>query len=172
MCGCGKPTINGQPGAYSWDGKGFMTYPLAPPALAEGDTLIYDEPGRCGGIDSHSHHFRLVKMQYGGHALLVRHGGGDERVSLGYSANLMLVGPMEGLDSNARYWLLHGAYSLYRDTKQHVAEQVTARFKSAFVEGRLKKKKVRGRNVCKVWIEEPKPAAVQQGSTESEATNV
>jgi hypothetical protein len=47
--------------------------------LSEGDELIYDLPGRCGGMDSHCHHLRLVKAQFGGYALLMRHGGGDER---------------------------------------------------------------------------------------------
>ena len=89
MCCCGKPTINGQINAYSWDGKAFMTYEPNPPALEEGDTLLWDEPGRCGGIDAHSHHFRLVKRQWGGLSLLVRHGGGDARLSLQSAAQLL-----------------------------------------------------------------------------------
>ncbi len=83
MCCCGQPTINGTPGAYSWDGKTWSTRQPEPPPLQEGDTLLYDEPGRCGGIDHHSHHFRLVRRQYGGHVVLVRHGGGDERFGIG-----------------------------------------------------------------------------------------
>lgn len=82
MCMCGKPTLNGQPG-YSWNGARPGIYPINPPDLREGDELLYDEPGRCGGLDSHSYHLRVVRARYGGCVLLVRHGGGDEAVNLG-----------------------------------------------------------------------------------------
>src|SRR6266567_8637784 len=108
MCCCGKPNVNGEPNAYSWDGKRFMTYPPNPPALETGDELLHDEPGRCGGTDSHSHHLRIVKQQYGGLAILVRHGGGTERIALGHRN--YILGAMHDLDSNGRYWLMLGVY--------------------------------------------------------------
>jgi len=159
MCCCGKPNINGQPG-YSWDGRSFGTRPVNPPALAERDELICDEPGRCGGIDSHSHHFRLVKGQYG-LALLVRHGGGDERIGLGVIARLLLP-TIEGLDSNARYWLLHSLYSAHREAKEHATQVCNATWRTAAAEKRIKTRKVsRGSwaHGVKVWIEPPKTEA-------------
>ena len=60
MCCCAKPNVNGEPG-YSWDGKSISTRPVDPPMLEDGDVLLFDEPGRCGGMDSHCHHYRLVK---------------------------------------------------------------------------------------------------------------
>jgi hypothetical protein len=80
MCMCAEPNINGQPG-YSWDGKHIGTREVDPPELADGDVLLCDEPGRCGGLDSHCHHYRVVQ-HYGSVELLVRHGGGQERIRL------------------------------------------------------------------------------------------
>jgi hypothetical protein len=50
MCCCGKPTRNDEPGAYSWDGKTRSTYGVTgrAPEIAEGEEIIFDEPGRCG----------------------------------------------------------------------------------------------------------------------------
>jgi hypothetical protein len=125
MCCCPKPNVNGTPNAYSWDGKSFMTNTPHPPELAEGDTLMADEPGRCGGIDSHSHHIRLVKQQYGGHAILVRHGGGTERLPLGHRAEGITDAAM-AMDSNARYWFLLKLLSVVRDATDRKSEEVTA----------------------------------------------
>ena len=90
MCRCGKPNVNGTPGAYSWDGETFMTRQPMPPDLADRDELIWDEPGRCGGIDAHSYHFHLIK-RYSSHVLLVRHGGGQESVGLPCTFDLLLA---------------------------------------------------------------------------------
>jgi hypothetical protein len=89
MCCCGKPTVNGEIG-YRWNDPNAepTVYPVNPPTLNENETLIYDEPGRCGGLDSHCHHYRLV-CQFGSVRLLVRHGGGDERVRLSSTPTLL-----------------------------------------------------------------------------------
>lgn len=100
MCCCGKPTINGELG-YRWnqpDGAPSI-YPVNPPTLGDNDVLLFDEPGRCGGLDAHSHHFRVVR--YCGLSLLVRHGGGDERIRI--SSTPTLIETLTALDSNARY---------------------------------------------------------------------
>lgn len=156
MCCCGRPTINGEPGAYSWDGKTRGTRPPNPPDLREGDELLYDEPGRCGGIDAHSHHFRLVKGRYG-YALLVRHGGGDDSFDLGITAKLCL-GSLASLDSNARYWLMHTIYSTWRDATGLAASRSNAEWRIAAAENRIRTRKRRGTNTVNVWIEPPKLA--------------
>src|ERR1700679_2419363 len=106
MCMCDKPNINGTPNAYSWDGKSQMTRQPCPPDLRDEDELLYDEPGRCGGLDCHAHHFRLVKSR-GHYDVLVRHGGGDERFSIGGTVAKLFVPSLEAMDSNGRYWLFH-----------------------------------------------------------------
>jgi hypothetical protein len=60
-------------GWSSWDGKNVGTREVDAPALLDGDVLLFDEPGRCGGLDSHCYHYRVVKRA--GLSLLVRHGG-------------------------------------------------------------------------------------------------
>lgn len=58
MCCCGCPVVNGEPG-YKWNPKDTPTVrPVDPPLLNDDDQLLRDEPGRCGGLDSHSHHYR------------------------------------------------------------------------------------------------------------------
>ena len=128
MCMCGKPTINGEPG-YSWDGKARGKCPVRPPDIRDDDELIYDEPGRCGGLDSHCHHVRLVK-RLGRLTLLVRNGGGDHEVRIPHSFELS--GVLDGLDSNGRYWLLLSLYNVHqestrRSVRQDVRDVATSR---------------------------------------------
>lgn len=150
MCCCAKPNINGDPG-YSWDGKEVGTRPTAPPALWDGDDLLFDEPGRCGGIDSHSHHYRVVK-NCGGIALLVRHGGGDDRIPLFLPRGFSL----DPMDSNMRYWFLNAIYHGYREGIRSGSAATDREYRQAFLEDRLKKRKLPGRNYHRVWIE-PRP---------------
>lgn len=153
MCCCGKPNVNGTPGAYSWDGRIWSTRQPCPPDLLPGDELLYDEPGRCGGIDAHSHHFRLVKC-YGSYDILVRHGGGDERFSLGVTGRL-LVPSLTTLDSNARYWLMHTLYSVHQNAQRATRDTTTALWCTAAAEKRIKTRKMPSRGTVKVWIEPP-----------------
>lgn len=152
MCCCGKPNVNGSPG-YSWDGKSFGVYPARAPELAEGDVLLWDEPGRCGGLDSHSHHYRLVR-RYGSLSLLVAHGGGTERIAY---VSLPNVDALAALDSNARYWILGAIYHAHSDGAHKGWMDTREEYVNAFVQGRLKKRKSPGRDYHKVWIE-PKAA--------------
>lgn len=151
MCCCAKPNINGEPG-YSWDGKAVSTRPVAPPDLNEGDILVYDDPGRCGGMDSHSHHYRVV--QNCGIKLLVRHGGGDESIRLSLPRGFSFA----GMDSNTRYWILNAIYHAYSEGKSEGSGKTAIAYNTAFVDGRLKKRKSPGRDYHRVWIE-PKVCA-------------
>ena len=108
MCACLEPNINGNPG-YSWDGKNVSTRPVHPPALNDTDVLLFDEPGRCGGLDCHSHHYRLVK-HHGSIELLVQHGGGTERLRVSTPHGRRNTFSFDGMDSNTRYWIFHAIY--------------------------------------------------------------
>lgn len=158
MCMCGKPTVNGEVGAYSWDGKSFMTRQPNAPDLVDGDTLIWDEPGRCGGIDAHSHHFRIVK-RYGSYQLLVRHGGGDERHELCFASKAI---PLDGMTSDERYWTLHTIYSAIRGASEAAANKEASEWRQAAAEKRIKTRKRPGRDLVKVWIE-PKRSVMVEG---------
>lgn len=159
MCCCGQPTINGQPG-YSWDGKSLSTRPTNPPDLTERQELIYDEPGRCGGLDCHSHHFRVVKDGWG-YSILVRHGGGDETIELG-SVGKLLLPSLELLDSNARYWLLHTIHSVEKAENRRTLSKNNAFWNKAAAEKRIKTRKVK--NGIKVWVEDKPNIIAERGN--------
>lgn len=147
MCCCGKPVVNGQPG-YKWNfNDNPSVRPIDPPVLDHTEQLLRDEPGRCGGADSHSHHYRLAKS-FGSLILLVRHGAGDER--------LHLSGPLENifarLDSTDCYWALNAIYEAYSDGKRSGSETTAATWRRAAAEKRIKTRKERGGNNVRVWI--------------------
>ena len=146
MCCCAKPNINGEPG-YSWDGKHIGTHPVNPPDLQERDVLLFDEPGRCGGMDSHCRHYRLVKGC--GTELLVKHGAGSDRMRVSLPREFSF----EGMDSDTRYWLLNAIYHAYSHGERDGRAAESAHYRTAFAEGRLKKRKMPGRDAVKIWIE-------------------
>lgn len=148
MCCCGKPTINGDPG-YSWDGKTRIIRKPDPPELDDGETLLFDEPGRCGGSDAHCHHYRVVS-RYGRLILLVKHGGGTERIQL-QAWRHSLDGLLGSMDSNTRFWLLNAIYHTVYSEREKEGKQVRSEWASAFIDKRIKKRK-RGGTVS-VWVE-------------------
>lgn len=147
MCSCGTPTINGQIG-YKWQPNDTPSIrPLNAPALSEGETLIRDEPGRCGGLDSHCHHYRLT-MHHATYYLLVRHGGGDERIPLFKPE----VNAMKGLDSTSCYWILNAIYHANAEGKRNARQTTELQWRRAAAEKRIKTRKLRGAEGVKVWI--------------------
>lgn len=159
MCCCGKPVVNGELG-YKWQPNDTPSVRQPhPPAAAEGDKILIDAPGRCGGLDSHSHHFRVVKRR-SFHYLLVRHGGGDEHIQLSCPADLALPALM-ALDPAALYWTLHTLYSAHADAASAAQGRERGRWQQAAAEKRIKTRKRRGANMVTVWIEE-KPEAKPQ----------
>jgi len=133
------------------------------PDLAEGDTLLYSECGRIvkagtyghgrNGIDYRSHYFRVVAGANGyGCWLLVKHGGGQERIKLDYSAQRACQF-FEPLDSTQRYLLMHMLHSVHRESEKQAQDETARYYKAAFVRGTLKKRKQCGSDAVKVWIE-------------------
>jgi hypothetical protein len=154
MCCCGKPTINGELG-YKWQPDDApSTRPVDPPDVADDETILYDEPGRCGGLDHHAHHFRVVQW-YSSLFLLVRHGGGDERMRL--FPHKRLAAMLANMDSDTRYWILAAIYDAYSDGQTAGRETERTTWSRAAVEGRIKTRKQRNSNTVKVHIE---PATV------------
>lgn len=150
MCCCDKPTINGEPGCKMTFESSPSVYTPNPPDLQDGDVLLFDEPGRCGGSDSHAYHFR-VTVDCGRVFLLVRHGGGDERMEFGWKKTTLPA--LESLDSNARYWLLCAAYHGMKDRVEKAVEDVEYKWRSAAAEKRIKTRKQPRRGFIKVWID-------------------
>lgn len=160
MCCCGKPIVNGERG-YRWQPNDAPSVrPVNPPTVDNGDTILWDEPGRCGGLDAHSYHFLIVRKS-GSAALYlyVRHGGGDEHFRL--SGSTMVDAALGMLNSTDRYWLLHAMYHAHSDAKITAKAEANFRWRTAAAEKRIKTRKIKGG--VKVWIEPPAqalPAAV------------
>lgn len=154
MCCCQKPNVNGTPG-YSWDGKTAGIHQAHAPAALDGEEVLFDEPGRCGGIDAHAYHFRVVREKYGALSLLARHGMGDERILL--SCGRILAVPLSSLDSNGRFWILSALYRAHATANSKATEEANAIWQKAAAEKRIKTRKMRGRDAVKVWIEEAAP---------------
>jgi len=135
MCCCDKPTINGEIG-YKWQPEHAPhVHPVNPPELQEGDVLLYDEPGRCGGLDSHCHHYRVVE-RHGSLNLLVRHGGGDERLRVSLYKQQKAI--LAGLDSHSRYWMLNAIYRAHADGSRDARDRETGRWSQAAIDKRIK----------------------------------
>ena len=149
MCCCGTPTVNGEMG-YQWQPNDAPRIrPVDPPALREGEVLIYDLPGRCGGIDAHCHHYRIVKW-HSMTSLAVKHGGGEERIRLSTTPTFTLM--LEQLEDAARYWMCHTLYHAIEEAGRTASENEGEKWRTAAAEKRIKTRKIRNRGV-KVWIE-------------------
>jgi hypothetical protein len=109
-------------------------------------------------MDSHCHHYRVVSRA-GGLYLLVRHGGGDERVHV--SSQSTLLGVLASLDSTPRYWILNAIYHAYSAGNREGSDEANGRWREAAREKRIKVRKVRGSDAVKVSIE---PRILQQAS--------
>jgi hypothetical protein len=149
MCCCGKAVVNGEEG-YSWDGKSFGIRKPFFPEIEDGDELLKDLPGRCGGIDSHSHDFRLVK-RYSSLYLLVHHGGGSERINLrSYRPSSEII---LGMSESDCYWMMETLYHIHSDAASDARQAEASKWQKAAATGRIKTRKQRGGNAVKVWIE-------------------
>lgn len=151
MCCCEKPNINGEFG-YKWNlpsGPAGIHSPN-PPDIPEGYTLLYDEPGRCGGIDAHSYHYRVVKV-HGFIELLVRHGDGDERVKLCFwKQQIEIFAP---LDSDSRFWILNAIYHAHREGARDAESKECQIWMQAAADKRIKTRRLPKQGKIKVWIE-------------------
>lgn len=123
------------------------------PKPEAGDDIICSEYGRImDRTDFRSHWFMLVHARNGPYFLLVKHGGGEERFSLGHSNRFAHI--FAKLDSDDRYRLLHTLFNVNHDAASLAAEITAKIYRKAFAEGKLKKRKLTGQDAVKVWIEQ------------------
>ena len=143
-----------------YDPENYGSEPWREPTPDEGDTVIFSEFGRSlDNTNYKSHWFMLVSQRFGGYALLVKHGGGQERINLGYlcffrKGHPRIIDAMKVMDTDALYLMLYTFYDIHTDTRRSEQAKVTAELKTAFAEGRLKKRKVRGQAAYKVTVEQ------------------
>lgn len=153
MCMCEKPTKNGEQG-YRWNSPDGPTsiYPVNPPALTDHETAVFDEPGRCGGQDSHSYHYLVTSNG----DLLVRHGGGDARVHL--SNYRAFVAALRLLDSDARYWILNAMYHAQSKAATDARFSEHSKWVHAIAQKRIKTSKRNGTVHVSIVPEAEQPA--------------
>jgi len=158
------------PSVLEGDNYSYLEREWRAPAVDEDDEIVFDEPGRVlppskaqcqiGGIMQHgtdcrSHYFRVTRPDpnkfSGKFRLWVQHGSGTESWDLDYDRRT--VEALRELDSDSRYRILWVIMYAHKTSFEAGAYQAADRYRTAFVEGRLKKRKVRGSEACKVWIE-------------------
>lgn len=119
------------------------------PSVPDGCEVLYDEPGRVlFDVCYRAYHFRVV-AKYGLHTLLVRHGGGDESIPLASD----FVRALAMMDSDARFLTLYALMDTAHKAARNAESRTADAFRKAFAQGRLKKRKVRGTDAVRVWIE-------------------
>lgn len=130
------------------------------PTVREGETVLFEEPGRVlpsrdgrHDVCCRSHYFLIIRCASGSLLLRVKHGSGEEVMSLGWDHTRVLRG-FEAMDSDARFrfcWMLIQTRS---DAARAAAEHADARWRSAIAEGRVRRRKVRGQSQVRVTIVE------------------
>jgi len=146
--------------------KNWGAEPERAPELLEGETLVFCEHGRVlGNVCYRSHWFRIVRKPYGGpHFLVVKHGAGTERFRLGYEHRVDAVFEMmRSATSDQRYMLMHLLFTTASEHRRERIEKLEREYRQAFVEGRIKKRKLPGRQEYKVWVDSPMINAVRMG---------
>lgn len=127
------------------------------PQVPDGEVLLFDEPGRVLDLKSDggnfdvcysAYHFRVTK-RHGIATLRVRHGGGEESWRLGGAMDRALA----EMDSDTRFFALHAIMDAHHEAWKRACEYMSNQYRQAFVDGRLKKRKLRGQAAVKVWIE-------------------
>ena len=165
-CGADYKAVRDALGA-SEGGENWGANPFRAPELEEGDTLILNAPGRIlyrtadkkpgRGTDYRSHYFRLVLDKWQHAVVVVRHGGGVERLSLTNYLGKQYAEILSKLDPDSLYLMLHEFHNVKQEAKRQAEGLFKAEWATAAAEGRLKTRKARGSNRVNVWIEERKP---------------
>ena len=99
------------------------------PTIKDGETVLLDEPGRVlpsntAGYETtyQSFYLRLVRVRFGGVALLIKHGAGEERIYLGTRGEAVAAA-LRVLDSYARYSVLFTIYDAAKDARQRASDE-------------------------------------------------
>lgn len=138
---------------YSWTERAWRR-----PSVIDGETVVVEEPGRVlpsadgrHDVCCRSHYFLVVRAGTGAITLRVKHGAGEESMNLGWDTTRVLRG-FEAMDSDARFrfcWMLMQTRS---DAARAATEHADARWRSAILEGRVRRRKVRGQPQVRVTI--------------------
>lgn len=136
------------------------------PETPDGHEVLFSEHGRvldlkaAGGnydVCYRSYAYTVTAASGGLTHLRVKHGGGEESYRIGYR-NDPLVKALGRLDSDARYFILHGIREQATQAARSATDRTELHWRQAAAEKRIRTRKIRGENKVKVWIEpEDKP---------------
>jgi hypothetical protein len=143
---------------YAWRERDWRR-----PSLPDGEVVVFDEPGRVlpdartgGGTCCRSHHFVVSTAATGGMPMLrVRHGGGQRCWPLSWDPRL--IEALAALDSDQRFRMLWTLAAAHEESYRKGAAESAERYEAAFVQGRLRKRKIRGTGRYRVTITVPLP---------------
>jgi len=132
------------------------------PSVAEGESIIFDEPGRVldrtqpdkpsGGVDCRSHYFRVTKPEFGPYQLKVRHGGGEDSCCLRHDKRI--IDGLAVMDSDTRYRVLQVIMDVQERAEIKTTDLLNSKWRKAAAQKRIKTRKTQAG--VKVWIE-PEP---------------
>ena len=127
-----------------------------------GNNVLLEEKGRViGEVDYNSFTLKLVRdMGFYHHKgfcrLYVSHGAGEERISLTHVKE-QVIETILNMEPDTRFLALFAFYDIAKSEFQKGFNEAEVTYQRAAAEGRLKTRKVRGKNRVKVWVEEPGP---------------
>ena len=145
--------------------RDWSTDPRRAPDIEDTDSLMYDEPGRImDNIDHRSHWYRFVMDRSNAGVLLVKHGGGQERINLRYcfpNKARRLVAAMVNMPSDDRYAFLSTIYDAHSEATIRTEERTRRDWVHAFLDKRIKKQRREGMIYVRIVpkAEQPKVAA-------------
>jgi hypothetical protein len=129
------------------------------PKVPDDERVIFSEPGRVLDLKSEGGNYDVCYRAFSytvtvgkydhPYTLRSRSGLGDRTQRIPKEAAKLLA----VLDSDARFFLCHALREAYDDGAKAEGARVDLQYRQAFVDGRLKKRKLRGQDRAKVWIE-------------------
>lgn len=122
------------------------------PEIEKDEEFLISEHGRViNNVCYRSHWLGIIKQKYEQYYLIVKHGGGQEKIYLNYKGKY-IVKILEKLTSDERYLMMYEMLDIKNRAEQIKCEEVSKKYETAFIEGRLKKRKHRNSNFISVYI--------------------
>jgi hypothetical protein len=153
-------------GGHIYNANGIGEIEFDPASLVSAERIVetrsldgFVEQQKTYAVTYESHKFWVHFLRYSagrserdsGVLVRVNHGGGWEV----WRGDEMLAEALRGYgdDNRGLFKLCWFMIDAARSAEAAGAQCATTRYRKAFIEGRLKKRKMPGRDACKVWIE-------------------
>lgn len=132
----------------------YDDYEILAKPLPNYDDRIW-EAGR-NTVTTGAYNIALAKERVSGKpCILVTHGGGSEALALESSyCSLPALLELAGANERACYGIMFSMYQMATQARRAATDSTAMEYRRAFADGTLRKRKQRGANGVKVWIEE------------------